>query len=356
MPFLHAAGAQRLSRRHFLGSAMAGVAALRATSSLAGDEGPMPELNGATGWINSAPLTRDALRGKVVLADIWTYSCINSLRQLPYLKAWAAKYKSAGLVVLGIHSPEFGFEKDRANVQRAISELNVTYPNAIDSDMAVWRAFKNEYWPADYLIDAKGRIRRHHFGEGEYEETERAIRDLLKENGASNLPPGPAAVQGAGIEAPADFRSARSPETYVGYSRGEHFASREAVAPSTVKTYSLPPRLGLNDWALSGAWIIDGERATLGSAPGKVAFRFHSRDLHFVLAPATNGNPVRFTVRLDGAPPGADHGGDVAADGSGTIREPRLHQLIRQNGRIEDRTFEIEFLDRGVQAFVFTFG
>ena len=316
----------------------------------------MPELNGATGWINSAPLTRQALRGKVVLADIWTYSCINSLRQLPYLKAWAAKYKDAGLVVLGVHSPEFGFEKDRANVERAVRELNVSYPTAIDSNQAVWRAFENEYWPADYLIDGKGQIRHHHFGEGDYDQSERFIQDLLKENGAAGFDHNLVRVQGSGIEAPPDFGNARSPETYVGSNRAENFASPEPVAPSSQKTYSLPSRFALNQWGLSGAWIIDGESATLRAAPGKVAYRFHSRDAHFVLGPAANGGAIRFTLRLDGAAPGADAGVDIAADGSGTIREPRLYQLIRQKGRVTDRTFEIEFHDPGVRAFVFTFG
>jgi thiol-disulfide isomerase/thioredoxin len=346
-----------LSRRHFLGSAALGVMTLGKFSARRPvEEDTMPELNGATGWINSAPLTRQGLRGKVVLADIWTYSCINSIRQLPYLKAWAAKYKSAGLVVLGVHSPEFGFEKERANVERAVRELAVSYPNAIDSNQAIWRGFNNEYWPADYVIDGKGQIRHHHFGEGDYEETERVIQDLLRENGATTPDRSMARVQGVGIEAAPDFADARSPETYVGYNRAEHFASPERVAPSSQRTYSLPPGFALNEWALSGAWIVDGESAALRTAPGTIAYRFHSRDLHFVLAPAANGADVRFTVRVDGVPPGDDHGVDTMADGSGVIREPRLYQLLRQQGRVTDRTFEIEFLDPGIRAFSFTFG
>lgn len=346
-----------LNRRHFLGSAALGVASLGTLSRrLAATEGQMPELTGATGWINSAPLTPQSLRGKVVLADIWTYSCINSLRQLPYLKALAAKYKNAGLVVLGVHSPEFGFEKERANVERAVRELNVSYPIAIDSNMAIWRGFNNEYWPADYLIDAKGQIRHHHFGEGDYDQTEHVVQDLLRENGVTGFDHNTVSVQGAGIEAPPNFGDARSPETYVGSNRGERFSSPERVAPSSQKAYSLPRQFGLNDWALSGAWIVDGENATLQSATGKIAYRFHSRDLHFVLAPATNGNAVRFTVTIDGAAPGTDCGVDAAADGSGTIREPRLYQLVRQKGRVSDRTFAIDFHDPGVRAFAFTFG
>jgi thiol-disulfide isomerase/thioredoxin len=355
-----------MTRRRFLESAALSMTALDTlaarTAASAWKQSPtnglepMPELAGATGWINSEPLTREGLRGKVVLADIWTYSCINSLRQLPYFKAWAARYKDAGLVVLGVHSPEFGFEKDRVNVERAVRDLNVSYPIAIDSNQGIWRAFKNEYWPADYFIDRKGNIRGHHFGEGDYEQSERMLQDLLNENGPSGLDRTLSNVRGAGIEARADLSNARSPETYVGYARAERFVSPERVAPNSPQLYSAPRRLELNEWALIGAWVIDGESASVRTASGRLLYRFHSRDLHFVLAPPSNGKPVHFTVRLDGAAPGDDHGVDTMPDGTGIIREPRLYQLIRQTGGVFDRTFEIEFHDAGARGFSLTFG
>jgi thiol-disulfide isomerase/thioredoxin len=327
------------------------------TESLLHDEGRMPELAGAVGWLNSPPLTRESLHGKVVLVDIWTYSCINSLRQLPYLRRWAAKYRDAGLVVIGVHSPEFGFEKERPNVERAVREMNVGYPIAIDSNQGVWRAFDNQYWPADYFIDAKGRIRHHHFGEGDYDESERVIQDLLRENGAKSFVAGGGNVANSPIEVAPNWPNVRTPETYVGYNRGEHFASPQHVARDSRASYTVPQRLSLNQWALGGEWNLGGERGVLEGATGKIAFRFHSRDLHCVLAPRVDGTPVHFKVTLDGAAPGEDHGADTAADGRGEIREPRLYQLVRQkNGGGNDRTFEIEFLDPGVQAYVFTFG
>jgi len=319
------------------------------------DEGPLPDLGGAIGWLNSAPLNGKSLRGKVVLVDFWTYTCINSLRPLPYVKSWAAKYKDAGLVVIGVHTPEFSFEKEPANVENALRALKVTYPVAIDSDYRIWQAFNNDAWPAQYIIDAQGRIRYHHFGEGEYVEIERIIQQLLKENGATGVDGSTVSVSARGVEAaPSGYEG--SPETYVGYRQAERFASPERLAHNSVKTYSPPTRLSLNHWGLSGSWIDGAESAVLQVAHGKIVFRFHGRDLHLVLAPTKDGKPVRFKVTLDGAAPGDNCGSDSAPDGTGEVHEPRLYQLIRQKGPIEDRTFEIEFLDPGVQALDFTFG
>jgi thiol-disulfide isomerase/thioredoxin len=320
------------------------------------DEGPMPDLDGAVGWLNSAPLNRKSLRGKVVLVDFWTYTCINSLRPLPYVKAWAARYKDAGLVVIGAHTPEFSFEQEPANVENALRDLKVTYPVAIDSDHRIWDAFNNEYWPAQYLIDGKGRIRYHHFGEGDYGDIERVIQELLKENGVTDLASDTTSVSAVGIEAAPDWTDGRSPETYIGYRQAQNFASPEKVHKNSIQVFTTPVKLSLNHWGLSGSWNINAESAVLQTVPGKIVFRFHSRDLNLVVAPAKDGKPVRFVVRLDGAAPGENCGVDTAPDGSGEIREPRLHQLIRQKGPIVDRTFEIEFLDLGVQALDFTFG
>jgi thiol-disulfide isomerase/thioredoxin len=319
------------------------------------DEGPMPDLNGAIDWLNSAPLSNKSLRGKVVLVDFWTYTCINSLRPLPYVKAWAAKYKDAGLVVIGVHTPEFSFEKEPENVQDALRDLNVVYPVAIDSNYKIWNAFNNEYWPAQYVIDGKGQIRFHHFGEDDYGALERVMQQLLKENGATGLEGSTVSVSADGVEA-APGSDVESPETYVGYRQTERFASPERLAHNSQKTYSPPVRPRLNQWGLSGSWNDGAESAVLQAAPGKIVFRFHSRDLHFVLAPTKDGKPVRFKVTLDGVAPSDNHGSDAAPDGTGEVREPRLYQLIRQQGRIEDRTFEIEFLDPGVHALDFTFG
>ena len=320
------------------------------------DEGPMPDLSGAVGWINSPALSSKSLRGKVVVIDFWTYSCINCLRALPYVEGWAAKYKDSGLVVIGVHTPEFAFEKERSNVEKAVRDLKISYPVAIDSDYKIWQAFNNHYWPAHYFIDGKGRIRYHHFGEGEYDESERVIQQLLKENGATSLSAGVINVTASGAEAAADNKDVGSPETYVGYKRAGNFASAEPVAKDSRKTYSPQPRLSLNQWALGGSWKVGEESAVLESLPGKIVFRFHARDFHLVLGPAKNGKPIRFTVKLDGTPPGEDHGADTDASGAGTVQGNRLYQLIRQRGPVEDRTFEIDFLDPGVQAFAFTFG
>jgi thiol-disulfide isomerase/thioredoxin len=332
----------------------AGSAAAESHSRLT-DEGPSPGFGAAVGWLNSAPLDRKALRGKVVLVNFWTYSCINSLRELPYMKSWAAKYKDAGLVVIGVHTPEFLFEKDAANVQQAVSALNVTYPVAVDSNYGVWQAFGNNYWPTSYFIDGKGRIRYHYFGEGAYADSERVIQELLKENGATGLDESPVNISGGGVEAPPG-EDVRSPETYVGYRRAERFASPERLAQDSRRTYNAPATPSLNQWGLGGVWTAEAERAVLQTGPGKIVFRFHSRDLHMVLGPQKNGVPIRFRVKLDGVAPGGDCGSDCTPDGSGQVREPRLYQLIRQKGRVKERTFEIELLDPGVQAFSFTFG
>lgn len=341
-----------------LGPMKPAVVAVSASESqpVLDDEGPMPELGGAVGWLNSPSLNRNSLRGKVVMIDFWTYSCINCLRTLPYVEGWAAKYKDAGLVVIGVHTPEFAFEKENANVAKAVRDLKITYPVAIDSDYTIWRAFNNQYWPAHYFIDGKRRIRYHHYGEGEYDQSERVIQQLLKENGAKSLAEGTIGVSANGVEAAADHGDVGSPETYIGYERAAHFASAEPMAQDSRKIYSLIPRLSVNQWGLAGSWKVGGESAVLQTAPGKIVFRFHARDLHLVLGTTKDGKPVRFRVKLDGTPPGEDHGSDTDADGNGVVQGHRLYQMIRQKGAVEDRTFEIEFLDPEVQAFAFTFG
>jgi len=311
-----------------------------------------PPLPGATQWLNSLPLSDEALRGKVVLVDFWTYSCINCLRTLPYLKAWDEKYRVQGLVIVGVHAPEFAFEKDVGNVQQAVRELGVTYPVAIDNDYAIWNAFENQYWPAHYLIDAQGRIRHQHFGEGAYAETEQMIRSLLKEaNSGLALNDDLVRVQGAGAMAEA-ANTERSPETYLGYTRQENFSSPEALRPDAATRYSAPKTLAVDRWALRGNWRVGKESALLKSPGGNISYRFQGRDLHLVLG----GKPVRFRVTLEGAAPGKDHGTDVDAQGNGVINGQRLYQLIRQSGEIRQRTFRIEFLDEGAEAFAFTFG
>ena len=326
------------------------------TSVKLDNEGAFPSLDGAVSWVNSPPLTVDRLRGKVVLIDFWTYSCINCLRAIPYVQAWAGKYKDSGLVVIGVHTPEFAFEKDVANVRKAVLDLKLTYPVAVDSNYAIWKAFQNQYWPAHYFIDARGTVRFHHFGEGQYEESESVIRALLKEKNA-NLPPTAFVdVKATGAQAAPNLRDVKSPETYVGFERQENYVSPEAIRKNQAATYSAPVRPSVNQWGLSGQWIVRGENAALASSPGKIVFRFHARDLHLVLGPGSSRTPVRFRVRVDGAPPLDDRGADVDAEGAGTVSGYRLYQLIRQKGAVEDRTFEIEFLDPGVQVFAFTFG
>lgn len=318
-------------------------------------EGTMPPLTGATTWINSPPLTPEQLRGKVVVVDFWTYSCINCLRALPYVRAWAEKYKDQGLVVIGVHTPEFAFEKSEANVRDAVRRLGVDYPVAMDNDFAIWRAFKNQYWPAHYFIDAQGRIRHHHFGEGDYEGSERVIQQLLKEAGAADVAADVVQIQAQGAEAAAAMDQLGSPETYVGYARAENFRSPGGLARDAVKTYVASP-LDLNDWSLVGRWRVTREHAELATAGGRVSFRFKARDLHLVMGPGATGATPRFRVLIDGQAPGADAGSDIDAQGVGRIDDQRLYQLIRQSGPVRERTFEIEFLDPGVQVFAFTFG
>jgi thiol-disulfide isomerase/thioredoxin len=319
------------------------------------DEGHMPEMDGSAGWLNSPPLATKSLRGKVVLVNFWTYSCINSLRELPYVQSWAAKYKDAGLVVIGVHSPEFAFEKDAANVKDAVAALNIAFPVPIDSSHSIWSAFHNNYWPADYFIDRNGRIRYHHYGEGEYDKSERVLQELLGEKGGPGTSSAPVRPMAAGAEAPPS-QDVQSPETYAGYGRTEHFASPEQLAHDTRRAYTIPTKLALNQWGLAGQWNVDVERSALHTAPGKVVFRFHARDLHMVVGPAKSGRPIRFKVTVDGVAPGENHGVDSAPDGTGEVLQPRLYQLIRQKGGVQDRTFEIEFLDPGVEVFSFTFG
>ncbi len=322
----------------------------------AAGQSELAALERANEWLNSPPLTASALRGKVVLIDFWTYTCINWLRTLPYVRAWAEKYRDHGLVVIGVHAPEFAFEKDPSNVHWAVKALRVDYPVAVDNDHVIWRAFKNQYWPALYFIDAQGRLRHHHFGEGAYQQSEMIIRALLAEAGADVMGQELVSVEGRGLEAAPDWGSLKSPETYVGYERTQNFASPGGAAIDKPRTYELPMRLALNAWALAGDWTVKKEAAVLNQANGRIVYRFHARDVHLVMGPAVRGTSVKFRVLIDGKPPGAAHGTDVDEQGNGTVTEQRLYQLIRQPKPIADRQFEIEFLGSGVEAFAFTFG
>ncbi|WP_313179838.1 cytochrome c biogenesis protein CcdA [Stenotrophomonas sp.] len=322
-------------------------------------EGTLPSLDGATGWLNSPPLKAEQLRGKVVLIDFWTYSCINCLRAMPFVHEWERRYRDHGLVVVGVHTPEFAFERDPRNVMKAVQQLKVEYPVALDNQYSIWRAFNNQYWPAQYFVDAQGNIRAHQFGEGNYAHSEQVIRRLLTEAGQTDLPPpaDPAAADLQGVATQADMGNLRSPETYLGHARAEHFASPGGQHTEAAFDYTLPASLALNQWGLSGRWTITDEAAQLQQAGGRIAFQFHARDLHLVLAPTQDGTPVRFRVWMDGKPlPAADAGSDVGADGSGVVNENRLYQLVRQRGTVGPHRFEIEFLDAGVQAYAFTFG
>jgi thiol-disulfide isomerase/thioredoxin len=319
-------------------------------------EGELPALDGATDWLNSPPLEATELSGKVVLVDFWTYTCINWLRTLPYVRAWAGRYADHGLVVIGVHTPEFEFEHDAGNVRRAVVDMRVSYPVAIDNDYAVWSAFDNHYWPALYFVDAQGHIRHHQFGEGEYEQSEMIIQQLLSEAGFDGAGREPVSVEAGGVEAPADWGDLRSPENYVGYERTENFASPGGLVADTPHNYAAPGPLPLNYWALSGNWTVGRQPATVNTAGGRISCRFHARDLHLVMGPASRGTAVRFRVLIDGQKPGDDHGTDVDDQGHGTVSEQRLHQLIRQRGPVTERAFEITFLDPGAQAYAFTFG
>jgi len=308
-------------------------------------EGHLPGFDGATGWLNSEPLTAEGLRGKVVLVDFWTYTCINWLRTLGYVRAWHEKYEDQGLVVVGVHTPEFPFEREIDNVRWAAEDMRVEYPIALDSDYGVWRAFDNHYWPAVYIVDTEGRIRHHQFGEGGYEECEAIIQQLLREAGRDGVGDGFVSVADDGFEAQADWATLGSPETYLGSDQAQNFAG-----------ITDEPDLRLNEWALSGDWTVDRGASVLNAAGGRILFRFHARDVNLVMGPSTRGTAVPFRVRVDGAPPGDAHGGDIDEEGHGTVVQQRLYQLIREPGPITDRTFEITFLEPGAEAYAFTFG
>ncbi len=333
-----------------------GVSAADATPGRLGVEGRFPKMTGGGEWINSPPLTPEGLRGKVVLVNVWTYSCINSLRPLPFVRAWAEKYRNAGLVTIGVHSPEFAFEKVPANVRRAVADMHIAYPVVLDNDFAIWHAFGNQYWPAFYFIDAKGLIRHHRFGEEQYGQSERVLQQLRAEAGARNIPAGLVTAAGVGIEAPPSAVVARSEETYLGYAQATSLVSPDRVTPDRARLYrgAVPARI--DEWSLAGAWSVERERVVLAEPGGRITYRFHARDLHLVLGPTDAGKPVRFRVSVDGKPPLSDHGWDTDAQGNGAIDGHRLYQLVRQAENGKDRLFEIEFLDAGAQAYVFTFG
>ena len=319
-------------------------------------EGRFPSMEGATGWLNSPPLTPDALRGKVVAVDFCTYTCINWLRTLPYVRAWSENYADQGLVVVGVHTPEFSFEHDAENARRALAEMHVEFPIALDSDYAVWNAFTNHYWPALYLIDADGKIRHHRFGEGDYERSEKMIQQLLADAGAEHADREIVDVVGTGPEAPADWEHLESPESYLGFQQAQSFASPGGIAADQSRVYQVPDRLALNEWALSGEWTIGPESAVSSAPNARIAFRFRARDVHLVMGPADPGSAIGFRVFVDGRPATDAHGSDVGADGTGKVDFPRMYQLVRQRGSIESRLFEIEFEAPGGEAFCFTFG
>lgn len=317
---------------------------------------PLRALLGAKQWLNTPPLRPEDLRGKVVLVNFWTYSCINCLRTLPYVRDWAAKYKDRGLVVVGVETPEFAFEKDLGNVRTALASLGLNYPVAIDNDYGIWQAFDNDAWPGFYFIGADGRIRNRVLGEGNYDQSERLIQQLLSEADRTQVAANVTPIIGEGPQAAPDWNDLRSNETYVGYSKAENFVSSGRAIGDTPSLYRTPPTLSLNHWGLAGAWTIGEEFATLNDPPGAITYRFHARDLNLVLAPSSQGHPIRFRVKLDGSAPGAEHGSDVDAEGWGSLDQARMYQLVRQTGAVTDRTFEIEFLDPGACAYSFTFG
>jgi len=359
-----------MKSRLILAAAILGAAVATPVESLAADrmhpmtsreaklpvEGMLASLSGATAWLNSQPLMAEGLRGKVVLVDFWTYTCINWQRTQPYVRYWAEKYKDQGLVVIGVHTPEFVFERDVDNIRPALKRFRVEYPVAVDSNYGIWDAFGNHYWPAVYVADAKGNIRYHHFGEGEYERTEEVIQQLLREAGYPGKGNDAVKIDPRGSEVAADWENLRSGENYLGSDKAEGFASPGGPFVGKSRTYAAPGTLRLNQWALSGDWTVSPGAAALDKANGRVVYRFHARDVHLVMGPSARGSSVRFRVLLDGHPPGNAHGDDIDQQGNGTVTEQRLYQLIRQPGPIADRTFEIEFLDPGVEAYAFTFG
>jgi thiol-disulfide isomerase/thioredoxin len=354
-------------RRRFIGATAAALGAARlgviglATrpmpSAVAGlpEEGPMPSLSGATEWLNSPPLTPAGLRGKVALLDFWTYTCVNWLRTLPYVRAWAEKYRDEGLQVVGVHTPEFPFERDLDNVRWAAKDMDVTYPIAVDSDYSIWQAFDNHYWPAVYLADVNGRIRFHHFGEGAYDRTERAIQELLRETGRT-IGNQLVEVSPRGLEVAAAFGSLRSPESYLGHEQAKGFASPRDAVFDAPRIYTVPPRLSLNRWALAGEWTVKGKAVVMNAPNGKIVYRFHARDVNLIAGPPRGAPAVRFAVKVDGKPPGVAHGTDIDEQGTGMAARQRTYQLVRQQGAIADREFEIQFVEPGVEAFCFTFG
>jgi thiol-disulfide isomerase/thioredoxin len=354
----------RTSRRSWLKAALlfaaplsiGGAAVVGAFPLSPVQAGPLQALAASPDWINTPPRHAEDLHGKVVVVNFWTYSCINSLRALPYLRAWSARYRDQGLVVIGVHTPEFAFEKNLANVRQAVKALGVDFPVALDSEGRVWRAFGNNAWPAFYFIDAKGRVRHQAIGEGNYDQSERVIQQLLKDAGKAGVSSDIAAVTGSGPEAPADLDDLGSGETYVGYAQAANFASLGGLKPDMRQIYPPSRQMALNHWGLTGDWTVGSEFATAGATSGQISYRFHARDLHMVLGPTAAGAPVRFRVRVDGQPPGADHGVDTDRQGMGLIQDPRMYQLVRQAGPVADRLFEIEFLDPEVRAYVFTFG
>jgi thiol-disulfide isomerase/thioredoxin len=319
-------------------------------------EGHLPGFDGAAGWLNSPPLSAADLDGKVVLVDFWTYTCINWLRTLAYVRAWAERYQDQGLVVVGVHTPEFPFERDVDNVRQAVKDMTIAYPVAIDSDYAIWQAFANRFWPAIYIADAEGRIRHHQFGEGGYAECEMVIQRLLRDSGRDTVPHDLVSVDPTGLEAQADWASLRSPETYLGYEQARGFASAGHAVLDQTHNYVAPDRLNLNHWALTGDWTLERRASVLDRTEGRLLFRFHARDVHLVMGPRPRETSMRFGVLIDGEPPGDSHGLDTDRQGRGTVDQQRLYQLIRQPGSINDRTFEIIFLAPGVEAYVFTFG
>ena len=352
-----------LDRRHFLASAAGTVAALEpvmghTVSSMLRQmarpaRGPLATLEGATGWLNSPALTDASLKGKAVLINFCTYTCINWLRQLPYVRAWEAKYRTHGLVVIGAHTPEFAFEYDPDNVRRAMAGMRIDYPVALDNNYAIWNGMNNHYWPALYLVNPAGRLVYQQFGEGDYDRTEHWIQKQLGDTGASGFDRALVTGDGRGVEAPGDWGTLQSPENYLGSARTGGFVAQLDDASGS---YRVPDRVRLNQWALGGRWRVAAQAIALAQPRGRIVNRFHARDLHLVMGPLTKGTSIRFRVRIDGGAPGEARGLDIDDQGSGTVTDQRLYQLVRQPGRIEDRNFEIEFLDAGVEAFAFTFG